>query len=159
MRRYPALSEYSVSKAVLTDVPRLSAIEYASFSEPWSERSLEEFIVNRERSFCLAAREKSSPDAKILGYVGFQFVLDEGEIANLAVDPEYRGKGVGYALLDALANECRRLGIRVIHLEVRPSNTAALTLYRKFSFEEDGRRRGYYADTGEDALLMSRNIL
>lgn len=159
MRRCPALSEYSVSEAVLTDVPRLYVIECASFFEPWSERSLTEFIVNSERNFCLAAREKDSPDAKILGYLGFQYVLDEGEIANLAVDPEYRGKGVGYALLQALARECQRLGIGVIHLDVRPSNTGALSLYRKFGFEEDGRRRSYYADTGEDALLMSRRIL
>lgn len=153
------MSEYPVSRAVPEDVPRLRAIECASFSEPWSERSLAEFIVNIERSFCLAARESTSPDAGILGYVGFQYVLDEGEIANLAVDPKYRGRGVGYALLESLADECRRLGIRVIHLEVRPSNADALSLYRKCGFEEDGRRRGYYADTGEDALLMSRDIL
>jgi len=153
------LSEYSISEAVLTDVPRLYVIECASFSEPWSENSLTEFIVNRELRFCLAAREDGSPDAKILGYVGFQFVLDEGEIANLAVDPEYRGKGVGYALLEALARECQRRKIRVIHLEVRPSNAAALSIYRKCGFVEAGRRRGYYADTGEDALLMTREIM
>ncbi len=153
------LSKYVISEAVLNDVHRLYAIECASFSEPWSERSLAEFIVNRERSFCLAARENGSPDAKILGYVGFQYVLDEGEIANLAVDPDYRGSGVGYALLETLVTVCHTLGIRVIHLEVRPSNIGALTLYRKCGFEEDGRRRGYYADTGEDALLMSRKIL
>jgi [ribosomal protein S18]-alanine N-acetyltransferase len=153
------VNETFVSEAVLADVRELHAIECASFPEPWSERSLTEFIVNRERSFCLTAREKDSPDAKILGYVGFQYVLDEGEIANLAVDPEYRGRGVGYALLEALVRECHRRGIGLIHLEVRPSNTAALTLYRKCAFEEDGRRRGYYADTGEDALLMSRRVL
>lgn len=155
MRRCRRVSEFWIAEAVTADVPRLYAIECASFPEPWSEKSLTDFIVNRDRCFCLAARESDRAEAKILGYIGFQYVLDEGEIANLAVDPEYRGKGVGFALLRALAGECRRRSIRVIHLEVRPSNAGALRLYRKFGFLEDGRRRGYYADTGEDALLMS----
>ena len=159
MRRCPPLSEYFVSEATLEDVPRLYEIECASFSEPWSENSLTEFIVNREMRFCLAAREDGSPGAKVLGYVGFQYVLDEGEIANLAVDPDCRGKGVGFALLEALARECQRRKIRMIHLEVRPSNAGALSLYRKCGFEEAGRRRGYYADTGEDALLMTRRLM
>jgi len=90
-----------------------------------------------------------------MGYVGVLYVLDEGEISNIAVHPLYTGKGVGYALMRAAQEYCRRAGVKTLHLEVRPSNTRAIALYRKCGFIQSGIRRGYYGDNGEDALLFS----
>lgn len=151
------MAELTISTAALTDVDRLYEIECASFSIPWSKNSLTSFLSDSEHTFCITARETGGDSDEIIGYVGVLFVLDEGEISNIAVHPLYRGKGAGYALLHAAQEYCRRAGIRTLHLEVRPSNSHAISLYQKCGFVRSGIRRAYYADNGEDALLYSWN--
>jgi len=147
--------EYTVEPAALQDVDRLYEIECACFSKPWSKDALSDLISNRSKYLCLAAYASELQSRTIFGYVGFLFVLDEGEITNIAVHPDYEGLGIGYSLMEAVKNDCREQGIGRIHLEVRPGNVPALAVYRKCGFEQTGRRRGYYADTGEDALLFT----
>jgi N6-L-threonylcarbamoyladenine synthase/protein kinase Bud32 len=90
----------------------------------------------------------------IVGYAGLMEVELDGHIMNLAVRPDVRGSRLGGALLSALIAEARSRGIERLTLEVRPSNAAAVALYAAAGFKEEGRRRGYYSETGEDALIM-----
>ncbi|MEI8200774.1 MAG: ribosomal protein S18-alanine N-acetyltransferase [Eubacteriales bacterium] len=167
------MTEIAVIKALPEDADRLYEIECACFSTPWSRESLASFIADRKHAVCLAAHEDKAGSTgqtnsensinagnftqpgNIIGYIGVMSVLDEGEITNIAVIPECRGKGVGFALLCAAKDYCRKTGIHTLHLEVRAGNNNALALYRKCGFIQTGMRRGYYADNGEDALLFS----
>jgi ribosomal-protein-alanine N-acetyltransferase len=89
------------------------------------------------------------------GFVIFWVVADEMHLLNLAVHPAHRRRGISRALLTAAMEQARSRGAAVVWLEVRPSNQAALTLYRSFGFEEVGVRRNYYTDNGEDALIYA----
>jgi len=164
------MTEFSLEPAVLQDVGRLYEIECACFAIPWSKDSLSSFIANSEHTFCIAAHNCAAEehgrqgqeetamqytDTEIIGYIGVMYVLDEGEISNIAVHPDYRGKGAGSALLHAAQEYCRSKGIKTLHLEVRPGNISALSLYRKCGFVRSGLRKGYYADNGDDAFLFS----
>jgi ribosomal-protein-alanine N-acetyltransferase len=91
-----------------------------------------------------------------LGYCSCRLVLDEVHVYKFAVDPPIQGRGLGKALLDGLLERCRRWGVRMITLEVRPTNFRAIRLYTCAGFTVIGRRRGYYPDNGEDCLVMER---
>ena len=167
------MTDICIKPAVVSDVDRLFEIECACFSTPWSRESLLSFIANKEHTFCITAYMNRSAAAaadtdpavapadaptetpEIMGYVGVLYVLDEGEISNIAVHPHYTQKGVGFALLRAAQEYCRKAGVKTLHLEVRTGNERAIALYRKCGFVRTGLRRGYYADNGEDALLYS----
>ncbi len=95
---------------------------------------------------------------QIIGYICFWVVLDEAHLANLAVAPEARRQGVAAFLLKTMIRYLRARGVKQILLEVRERNKAALSLYHKFGFKIDGRRKGYYSDTKEDAILMSLSL-
>lgn len=169
------MAEIIIVQALPEDAERLYQIECSCFATPWSRESLSSFIADTAHSICLTAHEDIavSPDISvseitidnsdfsrtesIIGYVGVLSVLDEGEITNIAVLPENRGRGVGFALLCAAKDYCRRIGVHTLHLEVRTGNLNAVALYRKCGFVQTGMRRGYYADNGEDALLFSWN--
>jgi len=142
--------DITVRTAENSDIPALCELEAQCFSLPWSEKSFEDFFKNG-CSVCLVAEN----DGKVLGYVGMNLILGEGEITNLAVSKDHRRKGIGEALINAL---CRWDGLCRLLLDVRLSNTAAQNLYKKCGFFEDGIRRGFYSKPREDAVLMSREI-
>lgn len=106
----------------------------------------------RDGGVILAAEEGND----LLGYVWARFVLDEGDIGNVAVAPDSRRRGIGAALLKALFAESERRGAAVLQLEVRESNLAARRLYEKNGFEIVGKRKNYYEKPAEDAILMSK---
>lgn len=153
------MTDYSIEAAGLTDLDQLVRVEDACFQTPWSRESLSALLSDQTKCLCLVACRQELEFRRVVGYIGLIHVLDEGEIANIAVHPEYAGQGVGFALLEAVKQFCAESGILTIHLEVRPSNAPALALYRKCGFLPTGRRRGYYSDTGEDALLMAWNVM
>jgi len=93
-------------------------------------------------------------DNLVVGYGGVWLILDEGHITNIAVHPEYRGIGVGNAILEALIEICKIEQITSMTLEVRKSNTIAQNLYKKYGFLEEGIRKNYYTDTKEDGVIM-----
>lgn len=95
----------------------------------------------------------------IVGLGCFWSILEEAHITILAVHPDYRHQGFGQLLLYALLRDAKRRQLEWATLEVKPSNQAALFLYHKFGFSEAGRRRRYYKDTGEDALILWRSGL
>ncbi|MEO6877251.1 MAG: ribosomal protein S18-alanine N-acetyltransferase [Gemmatimonadaceae bacterium] len=142
----------SVTPAVEADLKGVVAIERAAFSDPWSADSFSDALVHPAMYFACVR----SDEHVVAGYVVAWFVADEGEIANLAVDPAGWGNGVGKALLDAALAEGARRGAETVYLEVRDSNARARRLYESRGFEEVGRRRGYYRHPDEDAIVLRR---
>ena len=140
-----------VRKATLSDIPAVAALERAEFPDGADEGMLAR-LWETDGGVILAAGEGDA----LLGYVWARFVLDEGEIGNIAVAPERRRCGVGAALLGALFAESERRGAAVLRLEVRGSNLAARRLYEKNGFETVGKRKNYYEKPAEDAILMSK---
>lgn len=132
----------------------LAQIEQECFSLPWSRAMLEEELYNDCAAFLVAEDEKGT----VLGYAGLQVVLDEGYIANVVVRPGYRRRHIAQQLLDVYLRFAQAHSLAFLTLEVRPSNTAAVALYRKYGFIEEGRRRNYYQRPREDALIMTRRF-
>lgn len=130
------------------DLDEVIAIETFAHPRPWSRTHfLEE--VRSTCAFCLVARGNGA----LLGYLCARHLLDEGEVLNVAVHPNSRGRGVGRLLMARGLAECRQRGARSVVLEVRLSNEPAKHLYRRFGFVVTGMRKRYY-ENGEDALLM-----
>jgi ribosomal-protein-alanine N-acetyltransferase len=98
------------------------------------------------------------PERPVVGYAGFWYILDEAHVSTIAVHPDWRGHGVGEALFVHLLETALDLGAVTATLEVRVTNERAQGLYRKYSFEVVGRRKRYYRDNGEDALLMTAEL-
>jgi len=129
-------------------------VEKLSFKIPWSRQSItDEFMHNKSAVyFCALA------DGKAIGYAGMWLICDEGHITNIAVHPEFRRCGVGSALMEALLEEAKKRNLTALTLEVRKSNHAAQSVYRKYGFEEGGLRKAYYADNNEDAIIMWKRM-
>ena len=129
-------------------------IENISFPTPWSKTAFSHEIANNDFAHYLVALDGE----KVAGYAGMWVILDEGHVTTLAVHPSYRRQQIGGTLLNKLIIEALARGCEKMTLEVRPSNTVALKLYEKTGFISYGVRPGYYSDTGEDALIMWRNL-
>lgn len=169
----------------LEDVPQVAQIERESFPSPWSATNFRnELLFNRSAHYFVACAELpenergtapkgswldgllsraerlfrrggSVNNQLILGYVGLWFMSDEAHLTNIAAQPDHRQRGVGELLLISIIELAVERNARFVTLEVRPSSTAARALYTKYGFAEVGVRRGYYYDTGEDALIMT----
>ena len=144
-----------VREAGVSDLARVWAIEKASFADPWGASEFRSVLDSPPTIFLVAA---DAGQKAVLGYAVALTVLDESEILNIAVDPEFRGHGVGGLLLDAALAEVKARGAVAVFLEVRESNEAARKLYRSRGFEELSRRRGYYRMPVEDALVLRRAL-
>jgi ribosomal-protein-alanine N-acetyltransferase len=132
------------------DLDEVVAIERASFTMPWSRGAFLYEIEQNKVARCLVVRA----DGRLVGYLCLWEVADELHITNIAVHPQARRRGIGRQMLAEVLADARRRGLRLVALEVRPSNAEARALYDSFGFRVVGRRRGYYYDTGEDALVM-----
>jgi ribosomal-protein-alanine N-acetyltransferase len=132
------------------DLDEVMAIERASFSMPWSRGAFVHELEQNRAARCYVVRDA----ARVVGYLCLWQVVDEMHITNVAVHPEARRRGIGRLLLGSILEEARQRAMRLVVLEVRPSNVEARALYESFGFRVVGRRRGYYYDTGEDALVM-----
>lgn len=129
----------------------VAALERTCFSTPWSRNMLAEELDNACSAFLVALDETGS----VIGYAGLQVVLDEGYIANIAVRPDCRQKGVASQLLKVFINFAKGNQLAFLTLEVRPSNVAAIVLYGHHGFRTAGRRKNYYEHPREDALIMT----
>lgn len=144
------MKNYKLVPMDRSHIKEIAQIERECFTEPWSEASLEEELYNPLASFIVAQR----PDGAVLGYAGLHAVMDEGYIGNIAVREDYRGQGIADDLLDVFV----RFGqahLAFLTLEVRPSNQAAIQLYYKHGFAQVGRRKDYYKQPKEDAIIMT----
>lgn len=125
----------------------------ASFSNPWSLETVGT-LLRSDKATCFGAFDGDL----MTGYAALEWVLDEGSLTDIAVLPEYRGRGIARLLMNVLIDEAQERRLQFVLLEVRESNTAAINLYRSFGFEQVGRRKKYYSDPCEDGLLMTKNI-
>lgn len=132
----------------------LARLEALCFSQPWSEAGLAAELHNP------AARFRVAEDGcgAVLGYLGVHCAAGECYIDNVAVFPQARRRGVGRALLADLVAWARAEQCAFVTLEVRPSNTPAIALYQSFGFAEAGRRRRFYRDPEEDALILTLTL-
>ena len=142
--------EYQLVPADRSHLPQIAALERRCFSPPWSESLLAEELYNDSASLVVAEGE----DGTVLGYGLVRAVLDEGCLEKIAVDPAWRRQGVAEELLAAFLR-FGRAHLAFLTLEVRASNTPAVALYQKLGFQEVGRRRNYYREPTEDALLLT----
>ena len=125
-------------------------IEDACYPRPWSSTLfLSELAQRTSRRYTAA-----TIGPMLVGYAGLMLVQDEGHVTTLTVDPDWHRLGIGTLLLLDLARAAPRLGARHLTLEVRTGNAPAQVLYRSFGFAPAGVRRNYYAETGEDAIVM-----
>lgn len=131
------------------DAEAVAAIEEKSFAMPWKREDFWHEARNE-----LATYIVGELDGKLIAYAGAWVSFNQAEVMSVAVDPEYRGQGIGTILFGELIKSVKARGATSITLEVRPSNTPAIKLYESFGLKSVGRRRGYYLDNGEDALIM-----
>ncbi len=141
-----------VRQAEERDIKPMAEMDILCFSAPWSEESFAQEIRENRMAFYIVAEI----DGRMAGYAGLWCIVDEGHITNVAVHPDFRRRGVGEALISVLLDHTIKNGILSHTLEVRVSNTPAISLYSKFGFESAGLRKNYYEDNGEDAIIMWR---
>lgn len=134
------------------DLPAVHEIEALSFSNPWSDATFRGEIQNKGISFPMVIVRAS--DGRVTGYIIYWHIQDEVQINNVAVHPDFRGKGIGEAAMRLVLKEIREKGANFATLEVRVSNTAAASLYEKLGFKVLGSRKGYYTNPVEDAYVM-----
>ena len=139
------------------DLDEVMEIEQYSFPTPWSRTVYEHDLKRNPKSRFFVAR--SEDDDELLGYIGNWVIEDECHVGTIASKREFRGKGIAEALLIHTARTSLVEGVTYIILEVRENNFAAINLYKKLGFQQVGLRRGYYRDTGEDALLLTLHNL
>jgi [ribosomal protein S18]-alanine N-acetyltransferase len=129
---------------------KVLSIEARVYPRPWSPTLfLSEMAQKHTRSYLVARY-----DGEVVGYAGMMFMAREAHVTNIAVDPSFHGRKVASRLLIALITEAIARGCELVSLEVRTSNLIAQSMYEKFGFAEVGRRKGYYIETNEDAIVM-----
>lgn len=148
------MSRHTVESMRPEDLDEVLAIERASFSMPWSRGA---FLYEIQQNRVARCRVMRAGDA-IVGYLCVWEIADEVHITNVAVHPTRRRQGIARALLAGVLTDAQARDLRLVVLEVRPSNREAIALYESFGFRVTGRRRGYYYDTGEDALVMEARL-
>ena len=142
-----------ITKMTEQHVAQVAGLEKLCFSDPWSEKSVASELEN-ELALWLVALEGET----VAGYIGSQTVLGETDMMNVAVRPDYRRRGIGEQLVNALVEQLKGLDSHSLTLEVRVSNAPAIALYQKLGFEIAGRRRNYYRNPREDALILRKNF-
>lgn len=142
-----------IRKISENDIDAVALLESEIFPDPWSAKSIQETYENNNACILGAYVE-----GELVGYVIFYYVLDEGEIARIAVSSSYRRQGVAEQIYAGLLDFCAEKEIGRILLDVRLSNEAAIAFYRKSGFADDGIRKNFYDNPKEHALLMSTDI-
>lgn len=141
---------YRVRAARATDLEALAALEQQIFPDPWALESFGEFLEG--------ATLVVDDGAAVVGYTVVRWVLEQGEILNLAVHPDHRRRRIASRLLRAALDVLWQEGVRLAFLEVRESNEGARAFYERHGFAQVGKRRNYYRLPREDALLLARSL-
>lgn len=132
-------------------VDAVADLEAICFADPWSANSVASELTN-PLSCWLVALEADT----VVGYIGSQTVMGETDMMNVAVHPDHRRKGIAESLIHALVQKLKECESHCLTLEVRASNAPAIALYEKLGFTEAGRRRNYYRNPKEDALILRK---
>ena len=144
-----------IRKMMLEDIPAVVELDKISFSLPWPERSFRFEVNDNPVSRCWVA----DVDGRVIGMVVGWMLVDEIHIATIATHPDFRRQGIGRKLLSHTLQRASEEGAESSFLEVRESNLAAQEMYRQFGYEATGRRKRYYRDNDEDAILMNLGSL
>ena len=145
----------NIRKMTEADVPTITALDKISFSLPWPERSFRFEVTDNPASRCWVAEV----DGQVVGMIVAWLFVDEVHVATLATHPDFRRQGIAQKLLIHTLQYTADEGAVSSFLEVRESNHAAQEMYRKFGYENTGRRKRYYKDNDEDAILMTLSPL
>ena len=137
-----------------SDIEALLGIEERCFTSRWTEAMFLYEIEENEFGKFYVLEE----DGILIGYIDFWITFETCQLANVAVDLPYQGKGYSRKMMDLMIDEANKEGCETIMLEVRPSNTAARKLYESYDFIEMNIRKGYYSDNGEDAIIMCKAL-
>lgn len=140
---------FEIRKMQGADLTRVVEIERACFGERWSVAAFQNELANPASSYFVAL-----VDGQIVGYAGYWLILEEAHITTIGTDPRLQRRGYGERMLVHLIDHAARAEAKWLTLEVRVSNEAAIKLYEKYGFTSLGRRRAYYQDNNEDALVM-----
>ena len=143
----------TIQEMSLNDLDDVMEIEKLSFVSPWTKRFFEETLISPISSSLVM---KSGSWA--IGYIILYSVADEVHILNIAIHPGYREKGCASSLIQYVLNYFKGKGVHEFFLEVREGNLSAISLYQKFGFEKIGKRKKYYTETNEDALVMCLSV-
>ena len=135
----------------ISDVPAVAELERKCFSDPWSERSVAAELENPLSLWFVALLGRT-----VVGYVGSQSVMEQADMMNIAVNPDYRRQGIAESLIERLVAELKDKQVSSLTLEVRASNAPAIALYRKLGFIQVGKRPNYYRNPREDALILRK---
>jgi ribosomal-protein-alanine N-acetyltransferase len=149
-----AVPEVAVRSARMSDLDSIAAIERESFTLPWSRRSFADLVNAPGVVFLVAGATSDS----VAGYAVLLIAADHCELANLAVAPPVRGRGIGRRLLSESIAQARERQLSRMFLEVRESNRAAQSLYASAGFRSVARRKHYYERPLEDALLLRLDL-
>lgn len=136
------------------DVEGVAHLERDTFSAPWKPDTFRRLLPRDGTELWVV----ETPAHGVVGYAVLWFVQEQGELANIAIRPEHRGRGLGSFLLDRIVERAVEKGVRSLYLEVRVSNTRAARLYERRGFREIGRRRNYYERPREDARVLARRL-
>lgn len=143
-----------VRNTIESDLEAIAFLEEQTFSDAWTLKSIQD-TFQQSQAFIVTAES----DGKVAGYCIVYFVLDEGEIARVAVENSYRRQGVGRSIIEQVEKVCQEKGIIRLMLDVREGNDSARQFYQSLGFEEDGIRKSFYSLPEEDAVLMSKIII
>ena len=146
--------DYLIRRLTRQDLDQLMVIEDDVFSMPWSRQSYETELRNQWANYLACDWE-----GQLAAYIGMWTVFEEAHITNVAVSKRFRGRGLGRILMLEEEKLARAKGANRILLEVRPSNEIALTMYKGLGYIPVSVRREYYADNGEDALVMIKHLI
>lgn len=144
----------AVRRMTEADLEAVVRLERETFSAPWRTDTFRG-LLDRDTTELWVVE---TPEDGFVGYAVLWFVLEQGELANLAIRPRHRGRGLGTFLLDQILDRARARGVRDLFLEVRVSNRRAAALYRRRGFREVGRRPDYYDRPREDARVLARRF-
>lgn len=138
-----------------SDLEEVTALEASCFSMPWKYHDFEETLTNPDRVYLVAEAAAADAKERILGGCMLTNIAGEGDITNVAVREQYRGRKIATALMEALLKLGReRYGITAFTLEVRSQNTPARNLYEKLGFVSKGVRPGFYEKPKDDAVIL-----
>jgi ribosomal-protein-alanine N-acetyltransferase len=135
------------------DIASITLIETRIFSDPWPMVAFEEELQRDNGGFLVA-----ESDGTVTGYIGYIISAGEAQIINVGVAPEFQRKSIAKRLISHIFEIAKKADCEYIFLDVRPSNSAAIGLYRQFGFSELYRRPGYYRFPNEDAIVMVKNL-
>ena len=141
----------TIEKMNAGQVGQIAALEKICFSDPWSENSIASELENKLAHWLVAQEGEM-----VAGYIGSQTVMGETDMMNVAVHPDFRRRGIAEALVKRLVEDLKAMESHCLTLEVRASNAPAIALYEKLGFSRIGRRKNYYRNPREDALILRK---